>query len=100
MGPPSSRTIHSCAASVDEHFEPDIAEEYSERIARDNTVAAHAHQFKKVLQLSDVIIQVLDARDPMGCRSRLVEDEVRKAAGDKMMVLALNKTGQTVKYAH
>lgn len=29
----------------------------------------------------------------MGCRSRLVEDEVKRAAGDKMMILALNKTG-------
>lgn len=31
----------------------------SARLApRDNTVSAHAHQFKKVLELSDVIIQV------------------------------------------
>lgn len=28
------------------------------KLYRDNTIGAHAHQFKKVLELSDVIIQV------------------------------------------
>lgn len=29
----------------------------------------------------------------MGCRSRVVEDEVRKSSGNKMLILVLNKTG-------
>ncbi|KAF8308565.1 P-loop containing nucleoside triphosphate hydrolase protein [Clavulina sp. PMI_390] len=112
--PPPSATISSLAYSAAAPTDDDLQEGPSSRIARDNTVAAHAHQFKKVLDLSDVIIQVrnhpcqtwsaleadrdyshvqvLDARDPMGCRSRLVEDEVKRAAGNKMMILALNKT--------
>ncbi len=30
----------------------------------------------------------------MGCRSRIVEDEVRRASGNKILILALNKTGK------
>lgn len=96
--PPPSASISSLAYStrvVDSQDDDEAEAESSRRgaISRDSTVAAHAHQFKKVLELSDVIIQVLDARDPLGCRSRIVEDEVKKAGGDKMMILALNKTG-------
>ena len=64
----------------------------------DSTVAAHARHFAKLLELADVVIQVLDARDPMGCRSRIVEDQVRQAGGDKKMVLVINKTGQSFPY--
>lgn len=57
--PPPSATISSLAYSVAEISNDDLQEESSStRAARDNTVAAHAHQFKKVLELSDVIIQV------------------------------------------
>jgi nuclear GTP-binding protein len=45
----------------------------------------------KVLDCSDVVIQVLDARDPMGTRSRRVEEHLRKNAPHKSMVLVLNK---------
>ncbi|KAF8335331.1 uncharacterized protein EI90DRAFT_317395 [Cantharellus anzutake] len=91
--PLAGATIQSLAQTTVAVDEVDDTHEAAQsQIARDATVAAHAHQFRKVLELSDVIIQVLDARDPMGCRSRIVEDEVRKAQGDKMLVLALNKT--------
>ncbi|KAG8726324.1 hypothetical protein FRC12_023497 [Ceratobasidium sp. 428] len=46
-------------------------------------------EFHKVVELSDVIIQVLDARDPLGCRSSSVEDEVRRS--EKRLVCVLNK---------
>ncbi|KAG9036698.1 hypothetical protein FS837_001615 [Tulasnella sp. UAMH 9824] len=58
----------------------------------DPTLAAHAHQFKKVLETADVILQVLDARDPLGCRSKLVEEAVLRSGGDKKIILVLNKT--------
>ena len=36
--------------------------------SRDATIAAHAHQFRKVLDLSDVIIQVRrDTSSPAAC---------------------------------
>lgn len=101
MNPPPlpSASIASLAFSSrgpewEEEAEAEAESSHRGAISRDSTVAAHAHQFKKVLELSDVIIQVLDARDPLGCRSRIVEDEVKKAGGDKMMILALNKTGE------
>ncbi|KAG8916213.1 Guanine nucleotide-binding protein-like 3-like protein [Tulasnella sp. 417] len=62
-------------------------------LTTDPTLAAHAHQFKKVLESADVILQVLDARDPLGCRSKLVEEAVLRSGGDKKIILVLNKTG-------
>lgn len=50
---------------------------------------AFAKELKKVVEAADVIIQVLDARDPEGCRSREMEQQVT-AAGKKML-LVVNK---------
>ena len=48
----------------------------------------------KVIDESDIIILVLDARDPEGCRSRLVEEEVRRRESEgKKLVFVLNKIG-------
>ncbi|KAJ8517896.1 hypothetical protein ONZ45_g4991 [Pleurotus djamor] len=46
----------------------------------------------KVVDQSDIIILVLDARDPEGCRSRLVEEEVRRREAEgKKLIFVLNK---------
>lgn len=45
----------------------------------------------KVIDSSDVIIEVLDARDPNGTRCRMLEDHVRKKLRHKHVVLLLNK---------
>ncbi|KAF8642087.1 hypothetical protein AX16_009703 [Volvariella volvacea WC 439] len=46
----------------------------------------------KVVDDSDIVILVLDARDPEGCRSRLVEEEVRRRESEgKRLVFVLNK---------
>ncbi|KAK1223667.1 nuclear GTP-binding protein nug1 [Marasmius sp. AFHP31] len=46
----------------------------------------------KVIDESDIVILVLDARDPEGCRSRLVEEEVRRRESEgKKLVFVLNK---------
>jgi nuclear GTP-binding protein len=45
----------------------------------------------KVLDSSDVIVQVLDARDPMGTRSKQVEDHLRNNARHKHLIFVLNK---------
>ena len=34
---------------------------------------AYYRELKKVIEASDVLIEVLDARDPMGCRSTEIE---------------------------
>ncbi len=49
----------------------------------------------KVIDESDIIVLVLDARDPEGCRSRLVEEEVRRRESEgKRLVFVLNKVGE------
>lgn len=49
----------------------------------------------KVIEESDVVILVLDARDPEGTRSRLVEEEVRRRESEgKRLVFVLNKVGE------
>lgn len=46
----------------------------------------------KVVDEADVVLLVLDARDPAGCRSRLVEEEVRRREVEgKRLVFVLNK---------
>ena len=48
--------------------------------------------FKQVLDAADVILYVLDARDPDGTRSREVERQIMTAAsGTKRLILVLNK---------
>eukprot|EP01025_Chloroclados_australasicus_P052547 TRINITY_DN6129_c0_g2_i1.p2 TRINITY_DN6129_c0_g2~~TRINITY_DN6129_c0_g2_i1.p2 ORF type:complete len:466 (+),score=68.64 TRINITY_DN6129_c0_g2_i1:94-1491(+) len=57
----------------------------------DNSRRAFYREFKKVVELSDVILQVLDARDPMACRCLDVESYVRSVNPNKKIVLLLNK---------
>ncbi len=45
----------------------------------------------KVVDSSDVVIEVLDARDPMGTRCNSVEQYLRKECPHKHLVLVLNK---------
>jgi nuclear GTP-binding protein len=48
--------------------------------------------FKQVLEAADVILYVLDARDPEGTRSKEVERQIMSAAsGEKRLILVLNK---------
>uniref|UniRef100_A0A671WG48 Nucleolar GTP-binding protein 2 n=1 Tax=Sparus aurata TaxID=8175 RepID=A0A671WG48_SPAAU len=45
----------------------------------------------KVIDSSDVIIQVLDARDPMGTRSKSIESYLKKEKSWKHLIFVLNK---------
>lgn len=48
--------------------------------------------FKTVLSTSDILLYVLDARDPNGTRSQEIEREITAAdAGSKRLILVLNK---------
>lgn len=44
-----------------------------------------------MLDSSDVIAQVVDARDPMGTRSKHIEEYLRKEKPYKHLILILNK---------
>ena len=42
-----------------------------------------------------LLLQVLDARDPLGGRSKFVEEEVRRREGDgKKLIAVVNKIGE------
>ncbi|XP_027220127.1 uncharacterized protein Ns2 [Penaeus vannamei] len=49
------------------------------------------NELYKVIDSSDVVIQVLDARDPMGTRSKLIEKYMRTEKPHKHLVFVLNK---------
>lgn len=58
----------------------------------DSSRRAFDKVFKQVLEAADVILYVLDARDPEGTRSREVERQVMAAqSGEKRLILVLNK---------
>lgn len=49
-------------------------------------------EFRRVVDSADVILQVLDARDPLGCRCYEAERAIMAAGGgSKRIVLVLNK---------
>lgn len=50
--------------------------------------------FNQVIQISDVILEVLDARDPLGCRCPQVEQAVVQSGTNKKIILVLNKIGK------
>lgn len=45
----------------------------------------------KVIDSSDILVQVLDARDPIGTRSKTVEGYLREQAPHKQLIFVLNK---------
>ena len=63
-------------------------------LSSDGSRRAYYKEFLKVVEAADVIIQVLDARDPLGSRCKEVERLVLKSGGLKRMVLLLNKIGE------
>lgn len=64
----------------------------------DNSRRAFMREFKKVLESSDVILEVLDARDPIGCRCYAAERAIiASSGGSKRIVLILNKVDMVPK---
>ncbi|NXI39444.1 GNL3 protein, partial [Galbula dea] len=55
-----------------------------------NSKKSFCRELKKVIEASDVVLEVLDARDPMGCRCPQLEQAVTYS-GDKKLLLVLNK---------
>ncbi|XP_009320127.1 PREDICTED: guanine nucleotide-binding protein-like 3 [Pygoscelis adeliae] len=56
-----------------------------------NSKKSFCRELKKVIEASDVVLEVLDARDPMGCRCPQLEQAVTCSGGDKKLLLVLNK---------
>ncbi|KAM8933919.1 guanine nucleotide-binding protein-like 3-like protein [Pelodytes ibericus] len=65
--------------------------EKHEQLENESSRKAYYREFKKVVEAADVILEVLDARDPLGCRCPQVEQAVVQSGTDKKLVLVLNK---------
>jgi nuclear GTP-binding protein len=48
-------------------------------------------ELRSVIDSSDIIIEVLDARDPNGCRCKTLEAEAQGSGQGKKIILVLNK---------
>ncbi|OQV23837.1 Guanine nucleotide-binding protein-like 3-like protein [Hypsibius exemplaris] len=57
----------------------------------DNSLKAYYREVKKVIEASDVILEILDARDPVGTRCAQLEQNVMESGPNKRLVLVLNK---------
>jgi nuclear GTP-binding protein len=60
-------------------------------VNKDMSRRAYVKDLKQVIENSDVILEVLDARDPLSCRSKELESQILAHKDDKKIILVLNK---------
>ena len=60
----------------------------------DQSLRAYYREFRKVVEASDVVLEVLDARDPLGCRCLQVESAILSSGANKKLILVMNKIGK------
>lgn len=98
----SSYASMAAAAEVQYSAEDHVDRDLADGEAGERSEARHAifdkgsskriwGELYKVLDCSDVVVQVLDARNPAGTRSSHVEKYLREHAGHKHLVFVLNK---------
>jgi nuclear GTP-binding protein len=75
--------------SEDENEDPSTS---NTTVRKDSSRRAFDKVFKNVIEQADVVLYVLDARDPNGTRSKEVERQIMAAEGaNKRLILILNK---------
>ena len=87
----------SASSQAQAPTDPDMQGEDAPQKTKEQLRRHYIRALHKVVDESDIIVLVLDARDPDGCRSRLVEEEVRRREHEgKRLVFVLNKIGAFV----
>eukprot|EP01101_Sappina_pedata_P006833 TRINITY_DN3498_c0_g1_i1.p1 TRINITY_DN3498_c0_g1~~TRINITY_DN3498_c0_g1_i1.p1 ORF type:complete len:585 (-),score=352.53 TRINITY_DN3498_c0_g1_i1:118-1872(-) len=71
------------------NFETD--KNYQARSNRETSAKSYFREFRKVVEGSDVILEVIDARDPLGCRCFPIEQMILAKHPNKKIILVLNK---------
>lgn len=83
--------LAEASASVQDEIDPSSSADVRQK-TREQARKHYVRMLHRVIDESDIVLLVLDARDPEGCRSRLVEEEVRRREGEgKRLVFVLNK---------
>eukprot|EP00116_Pleurobrachia_bachei_P000213 sb/3460475/ len=92
-----SEMVQKIATDTEKHDEKEVPAEDEPKDAPNDYIfqagqskRIHAELFK-VIDSSDVVIQVLDARDPQGTRSKYVEHFLKTEKAHKHLVFVLNK---------
>ncbi|GLV37949.1 Nucleostemin 2 [Carabus blaptoides fortunei] len=93
-----TETIEKKSDSYSNEKDTDLVKEYTgvKNLPRDWVMAAGQskriwNELHKVVDSSDVLLQVLDARDPMGTRSEYIEKFLRTEKAHKHLMFILNK---------
>lgn len=75
---------------------PFAAETYGKKQSgeKENSLRTFYKEFKKVCDASDVLVQVLDARDPLGTRCPEVEQMISNSGKNQKLIFLLNKIGK------
>ncbi|CAH3986398.1 unnamed protein product [Pieris brassicae] len=67
----------------------DVDDDVGKDRQQENSLKTYYREFKKVITEAEVILEVVDARDPLGTRCVQVEEAVRESG--KRLVIVLNK---------
>jgi nuclear GTP-binding protein len=85
----ASLAVDAAAAVPEDAPEGSDAEEVDE--FAESNLKAHARSLRSVISTADILVQVLDARDPLGTRTLQLEKEIQQAVPAKKLVFVLNK---------
>ena len=85
----ASRFCAGTSTAID--AEPKLHANYIEPIYAKGTSRRIYGELYKVIDSSDVILHILDARDPMGTMCQSVLDFIKKEKAHKQVVLVINK---------
>ncbi|SNX82338.1 related to NOG2 - GTPase involved in ribosomal large subunit-nucleus export [Melanopsichium pennsylvanicum] len=91
VGSSAQRSANGWTVDADELYEIPVTRGRSEPIYSKGQSRRIWGELYKVIDSSDVIIHVLDARDPIGTRCRSVEKHIRDEKPHKHLVFLLNK---------